>query len=287
MKRKGLLLAIVLFCSLFMGCQLATTTTLSTPPTTSSIIQTTTPTTQATTSQTTYDLSNYRSEPITRQFVRMGFGERVSSRIKATNATTPGTSTNSRPERMDRSTVVQHPSKWRDAGVEATLTIPPRKRGRCSARKAVGGTIPTSPARSMPSTSIMSSPILSSAADLIDAIDAGRIVLINNDMSKIPYNDNVESRVNRFYTGVTGHYLLVKGYLITDTFTYFEVYDPFNGSSYYADASPRGLNRFYESEALVQSILQWYTKATRLRQPFPRYPPIKSKSTNARKRSCF
>ncbi len=268
MKRKGLLLTIVLFCSLFMGCQLATTTTLSTPPTTSSITQTTT---QSTTSQATITTINSRRELIRANLSTWGLGTSLvayqsNERDYAwyVNQFTTGThgSVNCGP------TSVEMAGRWSRSGFDHTA-----QEARSLFRAQGGWWYDSDIAGALDAFDIdYVVSYLSSADDLIDAIDAGRIVLINNDMSKIPYNDNVESHVNRFYTGVTGHYLLVKGYLITDTFTYFEVYDPFNGSSYYADASPRGLNRFYESEALVQSILQWYTKVYEITPTVPTQP---------------
>jgi hypothetical protein len=101
---------------------------------------------------------------------------------------------------------------------------------------------------------------LSDSDDLIAFLQSGQIILINNNMSLIPYNPTSESRLNRFYTGVTGHYLLVIGYIVTDTGTYFEMYDPYNGSKTYLNGSPKGQSRYYEADVLVESILQWYTK---------------------------
>ena len=99
---------------------------------------------------------------------------------------------------------------------------------------------------------------VSSSKDLMDILDSGNIVLINNDMSKIPYNNNHDERINRFYSGVTGHYLIVKGYLITDLYTLFEVYDPFSIKKVYSDSKLKGINRYYESSALITSITTWY-----------------------------
>jgi hypothetical protein len=101
---------------------------------------------------------------------------------------------------------------------------------------------------------------LANRNDLIANLESGRIILINNNMSLIPYNSTSESRLNRFYTGVTGHYLLVIGYIVTDTGTYFEMYDPYNGSQTYLNGTPKGQNRYYEYGVLVESIVQWYSK---------------------------
>lgn len=96
--------------------------------------------------------------------------------------------------------------------------------------------------------------------DLISVIESGRIALINNNMSLIPYNSISSERTNRFYSNVTGHYLIVKGYLITDIGTFFEVYDPYTINSRYSDNTPKGKNRYYEAESLIDSIVSWYIK---------------------------
>jgi hypothetical protein len=97
--------------------------------------------------------------------------------------------------------------------------------------------------------------------DLMFIIDAGNIAIINNNMDVIPKNANENQRTNRFYDYVTGHYFILKGYVIVDNKTYFEVYDPNNWGATYTDGTPKGLNRYYESEVLLNSMLQWYDKA--------------------------
>jgi len=100
--------------------------------------------------------------------------------------------------------------------------------------------------------------VINNIDDLKSIINNNRIILINNDMSKISYNSNNSHRLNKFYSGVTGHYLIVKGYLITDQYTLFEVYDPFTMRKYYSDQLPKGKNRYYEANQLIESILTWY-----------------------------
>ncbi len=97
--------------------------------------------------------------------------------------------------------------------------------------------------------------------DLMFIIDAGNIAIINNNMDIIPRNTNENQRTNRFYDYVTGHYFVLKGYVIVDNKTYFEVYDPNNWGAAYTDGTPKGFNRYYEADALLASILQWYNQA--------------------------
>ena len=97
--------------------------------------------------------------------------------------------------------------------------------------------------------------------DLMFIIDAGNIAIINNNMDVITRNANENQRTNRFYDYVTGHYFVLKGYVIVDNKTYFEVYDPNNWGATYTDGTPKGQNRYYEAETLLASILQWYNQA--------------------------
>jgi hypothetical protein len=105
--------------------------------------------------------------------------------------------------------------------------------------------------------------------DLMFIIDAGNIAIINNNMDVITRNADENQRTNRFYDYVTGHYFVVKGYVIIDNKTYFEVYDPNNWGATYTDGTPKGQNRYYEADTLLASILQWYNQAVVI------YPKIK------------
>lgn len=99
------------------------------------------------------------------------------------------------------------------------------------------------------------------AYTLISIIDSGKIAIINNSMNYVPYVSGDASRVNRFYSFDSGHYLIVKGYAKVDTKTYFEVYDPNNWGMTYADGTEMGKNRYYDSESLMNSVENWYPYA--------------------------
>lgn len=106
-------------------------------------------------------------------------------------------------------------------------------------------------------------------ADSLKAIiDRGHIAILNNNMSFIPRNFNLDQRTNRFYGGVTGHYFVLKGYVETDQGTYFEVYDPYSYFMTYENTDiPKGKNRYYESFALMQSLTSWFRTAYEITGP--------------------
>ncbi len=108
---------------------------------------------------------------------------------------------------------------------------------------------------------------LESDIDLRNIIDQGSIAIINNSMGYIPYNNNNNERINRFYTFDSGHYLIIKGYVVADGALYFEVYDPNNWYESYDDGEPKGKDRFYESSVLMSSILNWYPFAVVISEP--------------------
>lgn len=96
------------------------------------------------------------------------------------------------------------------------------------------------------------------AEELVDLLDLGNILIVNNNMELISRNSNQSQRTGRFYEGVTGHYFVVKGYARVDHKLYFEVYDPFSMSLIYADTTYMGKNRYYLSDDLILSMEQWY-----------------------------
>lgn len=94
--------------------------------------------------------------------------------------------------------------------------------------------------------------------DLRAIIDSGAIVIVNNSMGYIPKISDVSEHVNRFYDFDSGHYFIVKGYLLVDDQTYFEVYDPNNWDEVYEDGTQKGKDRYYEATVLMDSITNWY-----------------------------
>lgn len=105
---------------------------------------------------------------------------------------------------------------------------------------------------------------------ITNAIDAGNLVIICNDMSYIPYESNSEYHVGAFYQNVTGHFIVVKGYVRVDTKLYYEVYDPNNWDLTYTDLTPKGKDRYYEASVVETSLLNWFPHVIIVKQPIER-----------------
>ncbi|MDS0527294.1 C39 family peptidase [Clostridium sp. SHJSY1] len=81
----------------------------------------------------------------------------------------------------------------------------------------------------------------------------GNIAILCIDTSYIPYNNNPNQRVGRFYDFQGGHFIVVKGYRIVDGKTYFEAYDPNNWNEHYQDGQEKGKDRYFLSEDLMKA----------------------------------
>jgi hypothetical protein len=92
---------------------------------------------------------------------------------------------------------------------------------------------------------------------LFHSLSEGHLVIIVLDMSLLTREKmNKESRYNRYYDGVTGHFIVLKGY--TADQQWFLSYDPFSQSrDTYVDRTPKGKDRMYSVGEVVNSILTW------------------------------
>lgn len=83
-------------------------------------------------------------------------------------------------------------------------------------------------------------------------LDGGNIVVICLRMGFLTYaaNQNPEFRVNGYYQGSNGHFILAKGYKKVDNVFYFEVHDPWGLDLKYADGTYKGANRYYRADEL-------------------------------------
>lgn len=92
---------------------------------------------------------------------------------------------------------------------------------------------------------------------IINDLAEGRLVIIVLDMSRLtPEDGKHETRYNRYYDGVTGHFIVLNGY--TADKRWFSVYDPnTRRNDYYADASPKGKRRLYLADEVVASMKIW------------------------------
>lgn len=94
---------------------------------------------------------------------------------------------------------------------------------------------------------------------LKNAIKNGSIALVCLDMSMITRNNSEKSsNIGRFYDGVTGHFIIVKGYKYIDGELYFEVYDPFSMGKTYSNGQPMGKDRLYKASELGRSVNYWW-----------------------------
>lgn len=96
------------------------------------------------------------------------------------------------------------------------------------------------------------------AGVLTRALDLGSVVLINPTMDLVARETNPNHRTGIYYTPGTGHYIIVKGYVIVDDVTFFEVYDPWSIEMRYSDNTLKGKDRYYDAPSLINSLKNWY-----------------------------
>lgn len=110
----------------------------------------------------------------------------------------------------------------------------------------------------------------SSVETLKNELKNGRIAILNPDMYYISYNSSSTQRVGKYYqsssTG-SGHYIVVKGYVQTDSKLYFEVYDPWSLGMSYLDRTRKGMDRYYTGDDVFQSCLVWYNTLVVIQTP--------------------
>lgn len=98
----------------------------------------------------------------------------------------------------------------------------------------------------------------SGESTLKNTLKQGNIAILCIDTSYLSYNDNSEQRVGRFYDYQGGHFIVVKGYIVVDGKTYFEVYDPNNWGETYSDGQAKGQDRYYASTELMNAMGNWW-----------------------------
>ena len=102
-------------------------------------------------------------------------------------------------------------------------------------------------------------------------IDKGRLIILCLDMYLfVNYNSTDYQHTEKFYQTLAkdwGHFLLVKGYKVTTTGLYLEIYDPYSQNRLYADEfslqvfgqqQSKGKDRYYSSSTIVQSCMKWW-----------------------------
>lgn len=105
---------------------------------------------------------------------------------------------------------------------------------------------------------------VSGIASVTNLLAQGDTLIFCLNMSYIPATMNNSYRVQAFYSGVTGHFIVAKGYRVTDSATWIECYDPFDYSSTggwgvaYSDGTPMGRDRHYAWANLQNAIANWW-----------------------------
>lgn len=101
---------------------------------------------------------------------------------------------------------------------------------------------------------------LKSKKQLMKSLSHGHILIIGLNMSLISEEVNKEDELkyNRFYNNVTGHFIILKGYLKDQK--WFLCYDSNNwGDDFYSDKNPKGKNRLYSIDEVYNSMSTWNT----------------------------
>ena len=86
-------------------------------------------------------------------------------------------------------------------------------------------------------------------------LNSGSIIIVTINTKDITYNKNAEERTGKYYISEGNHFIIIKGYRVTESGTFLEVYDPDTWDKYYSDCTPKGKDRYYLSTEVVSSIL--------------------------------
>jgi hypothetical protein len=97
-----------------------------------------------------------------------------------------------------------------------------------------------------------------------DQLLAGNILILCLTMEEIRLNSVAPEHIHAFYSGVTGHFIVVKGFIVVNNTLYFEVYDPFSMNRYYPEPEEtwlKGKDRYYLWEDLYNAVSTWWNYA--------------------------
>jgi hypothetical protein len=94
-------------------------------------------------------------------------------------------------------------------------------------------------------------------------LDEGSIAILCLDMHLIRSESNSKHRIDKYYRTdpESGHFIVVKGYRMTDTDNYYEVYDPNSWGETYTDNALKGINRYYRESDILKSCQSWWNYA--------------------------
>lgn len=102
---------------------------------------------------------------------------------------------------------------------------------------------------------------ISNEDSLIKIIDNGNIAILCINADNLSYTGNSTSRVGRFYKNVTGHFIVLTGYMKVGDKTYFEVYDPNSWGETSDNNILKGKGRYLESSDLLKAMNVWWNYA--------------------------
>ncbi|HZZ74924.1 MAG TPA: C39 family peptidase [Puia sp.] len=89
------------------------------------------------------------------------------------------------------------------------------------------------------------------------------IIILCLDMDLVRSAANISYHTDKFYTTTPGwgHFIVLKGYKITDGELFFEAYDPYSFGLKNGDNTLKGMNRYYRFEDLAAACLPWWNYA--------------------------
>jgi len=98
-------------------------------------------------------------------------------------------------------------------------------------------------------------------------IDNNNVLILCLDMFYVPYNENFDEHVQKFYhTNAQGwgHFILIKGYVQLTNDFYLEAYDPYSEGMTYSVATigqPKGKDRYYRADDIKIATNIWWPYA--------------------------
>jgi hypothetical protein len=103
----------------------------------------------------------------------------------------------------------------------------------------------------------------STAAILKQELMSQQIIILCLDMNHVRASADVNYRTDKFYTTTPdwGHFIVLKGFKISDGELFFETYDPFSFGLLNDDNTLKGMNRYYRFEDLAAACLPWWNYA--------------------------
>ena len=91
---------------------------------------------------------------------------------------------------------------------------------------------------------------------LKDLMDAGDGAVVCLDMRRITSTTDINTRFNCYYTGVSCHFIFLKGYTVDGQ--WFVIYDPWcPDNNNYDDSSWMGKERYYNADEVCESMVYW------------------------------